>query len=110
MGTFVSQTADADGDGPTNYEEHLARTDAQNPNSRLIVRTFTPLPGGGLTLTWNTISCKTFQVERSTSLASSQWTTLQANVQGDGTIKSFTDTNPGSATRLFNRISVSPTN
>lgn len=38
-----------------------------------------------------------------------QWTTLQINVAGDGSTKSFTYTNPGTATRLFYRIAVSPT-
>lgn len=108
FGSLVSQTDDADGDGRTNYEEYLAGTDPKNANSRLTVKTFAPLPGGGLTLTWDTVTGKTYSVERSTSLSPNQWTVLQPNVQGDGTIKSYSDTNPGTATRLFYRIAVSP--
>jgi hypothetical protein len=108
FGSPVSQNDDADGDGRSNFDEYLAGTDPKNANSRLAVRSFTPLPGGGLTLTWDTVVGKTYSVERSTSLAPNQWGTLQNNVQGDGTIKSFTDSNPGTATRLFYRISVSP--
>lgn len=110
FGSLVSQTADADGDGRANYEEYLAGTDPKNANSRLTVKTFAPLPGGGLTLTWDTVTGKTYSVQRSTSLAPNQWTVLQPDVQGDGTIKSYSDSNPGGAPRLFYRISVSPAN
>lgn len=110
FGSLVSQTADADGDGRTNYEEYLAGTDPQNANSRLTVRSFAPLPGGGLTLTWDTVTGKTYSVQRSTSLAPNQWTILQSNLNGDGATKSFSDTNPGTATHLFYRIAVSPAN
>jgi hypothetical protein len=96
------------GDGRTNYEEYLAGTDPQNPNSRLTIASFAPLPGGCLTLTWDTVSGKTYTVQRSSTLTPNQWTTLQTNIAGDGSTKSFTDTNPGSATRLFYRIAVTP--
>ncbi len=108
-GSLVSQTDDADGDGRTNYEEYLAGTDPQNPNSLLTVKSFAPLPGGGFTLTWDTVTGKTYTVERSSSLTPNQWTTLQNNVSGDGTVKSFTDANPRAETRLFYRVAVSPT-
>jgi len=36
--------------------------------------------------------------------------TLQDNIQGDGTQKSFTDTDPGTETHLFYRIGVTPGN
>jgi hypothetical protein len=76
FGSLVSQTDDADGDGRSNYEEYLAGTDPQNPSSRLSVKTFAPLPGGGLTLTWETTQGKTYQVERSDSLTPGQWNIL----------------------------------
>jgi hypothetical protein len=107
FGSLVSQTDDADGDGRSNYDEYLAGTDPQSPNSRFAVTNITPVPGGGLTLTWDTVEGKTYSVERTTSLAPDQWNILQSNVQGDGTAKSFTDTNPGTAPRLFYRIAVS---
>lgn len=109
FGSLVSQTDDADGDDRTNYEEYLAGTDPKNANSRLTVKTFTPLPGGGFSLTWDTQSDRTYRVERSTSLASNQWTTLQDNIQGDGTVKTFTDSQPGTSPHLFYRIAVTPT-
>lgn len=107
FGNQVSQTTDADGDGRTNYEEYLAGTDPRNADSRLTVRSFSPLPGGGFNLTWDTIAGKSYSVERSTSLAPNQWSILQSGIQGDGALKSFSDTNPGPAIRLFYRVSVS---
>lgn len=108
FGSLVSQTADADGDGRSNYEEYLAGTDPKNANSCLTVKTFAPLPGGGFTLTWDTITGKTYRIERSPTLSTGQWTILQSGVPGDGTIKSFTDSNPGANPKLFYRIVVSP--
>lgn len=109
FGSLVSQTDDADGDGRSNYDEYLAGTDPQNPASRLSVTSFAPTSGGGFTLTWDTVSGKTYRVERSDSLTPNQWTVLQSGIAGDGNVKTFIDTNSGSAPRLFYRVSVSPT-
>ena len=51
---------------------------------------------------------QTYAVERSTSLAPNEWSIQQADIQGDGTQKTLTDTKPGAAPRLFCRVSVSP--
>lgn len=108
FGSLVSKTDDADGDGRTNYEEYLAGTDPKNANSRLTVKTFTPLPGGGMSFTWDTITGKTYRIERSTSLTPSQWSVLQDNIEGDGTLKTFSDSAPASDPHQFYRIAVTP--
>lgn len=108
FGSLVSETDDADGDGRTNYHEYLAGTDPQDAASRLAVKTFAPQSGGGFTLTWETVAGKSYRIERSSSLAADQWITLHSDVAGDGSVKSFTDPNPGTAPRIFYRIVVSP--
>ena len=106
FGSLVSQTADADGDGRTNYQEYLAGTNPTDPNSRLAVTAFAPGPGGGFSLTWETQAGKTYRVERATNLDPGAWTVLQGGISGDGSSKTFTDPNPGTAPRLFYRIVV----
>jgi len=96
--------------GRTNYEEYPAGTDLKNANSRLTIKTFTPLPGGGYSLTWDTQSGRTYRVERSSSLTPNQWIPLQTNVTGESTPKSYTVTTPGSPPQLFYRIAVPPGN
>ncbi|MBN8460699.1 MAG: hypothetical protein J0M04_22950 [Verrucomicrobia bacterium] len=106
FGNLVSGSADADGDGRGNHDEYLAGTNPQDASSRFLVKNFAPAPGGGFTLTWDTVTGKTYRIERATSLAPDQWTPLQINIQGDGTSKTFTDANPGSAPCVFYRIAV----
>jgi hypothetical protein len=109
FGSVVDANGDEDHDGRSNHDEFLAGTDPLDPASRFIVETFTPLPGGGFSITWDTVPGKTYRVERSTSFANGEWQILESGAQGDGTHKTFHDTNPGTAPRLFYRIAVSPT-
>lgn len=107
FGSIVSQTEDPDGDNHSNYEEYLAGTNPQDSNSRLSVKTFSLQSNGEFTVTWDTVQGKTYRVERSSSLNPDQWTTLQSNILGDGSVKNYTDQNPTAAPRLFYRIAVS---
>ncbi len=105
FGSIVSQTADADADGQTNYQEYLAGTDPTNPQSRIFVKTFGPAAGGRVTFSWDSVAGKTYNVERSTNLLS--WTILLLNQPGTGGILTFTDSATGGAPKLFYRVTVS---
>lgn len=105
FGNLVSQTADADGDGKTNYQEYLSGTDPKNPASRLFVKAFVK-NAGGVTFSWDSISGKTYTVERSTNLTT--WTLLQNNVAGTAGVATFTDPNTTGNPKLFYRVIVNP--
>lgn len=84
--------------------QHQRPSDPQNSASRLSVTSFAPTPAGGFTLTWDTVSGKTYRVERSTTLASGPREIVQNNIPGDGQPKTVTDTT--TAPRLFYRVAV----
>lgn len=105
FGAAVAMSADADGDASSNYEEYLAGTDPRSPNSRLAVRNFVPLPGGGFSFSWDSVSGRQYSVERSPDLKT--WSTVLANQPGTGAVLSYSDTNSGSAQRMFYRVRAS---
>ncbi len=103
FGTLVSQTADADGDGQTNYQEYLAGTDPTNATSIFRATSITPSGAGTLTITWQSIAAKSYVVERSVNLQS--WTIISGNVTATGPQTSFTDsTFPADQPNVFYRV------
>ena len=102
FGDAVDPNGDEDGDGQTNYQEYLAGTDPKDRVSRFFVKSLTPAAGGGVTFTWDSISGKTYTVERSSDLLI--WTPLQSNIPGTGGTLSFTDSNLGGNPKLFYRV------
>jgi|GEM_PF-1086470 len=95
--------ADPDGDGSTNTQEYTAGTDPNNAASVLRV-TDLAVGGGNITVSFPTVSGKTYRVERSDTLKSGSWTILQDNIAGTGGVVQIAD--PGAATqsRRFYRI------
>lgn len=77
FGSLVSQTAEADVDGQSNYDETLDGTDPKHPASQLRgVRAVTQW----FNAAWDTVAGKTYLIERSRP-SPDLWPTLQSGVQ-----------------------------
>ena len=70
------------------------------------------LPGfdpGSVTLTWSSVSNRTYFVQRATNLAPApSFSLLQTNITGLSGTTSFTDTNPPASAPAFYRVGVQP--
>ena len=99
---------DADSDGMNNWQEWQAGTDPTNPVSVLALQLSVVVPGG-VTLTWPSVTSRTYSVQRATSLVDqSAFTPLRPNIPGLAGTTSYTDTNPPPAAPAFYRIGVQP--
>ena len=103
-----SDSADPDGDGRNNWQEWVADT---NPTNALSLLRLFPLTGGasGVVVTWQSLTNRTYSVERSTNLgASPPFHTLAAGLPGQAGTTSYTDTNTPTARPAFYRIRTQP--
>ena len=97
--TGMDPNADGDGDGASNYEEFVA---GSNPTDGLSVFAIDNLQGtNSLVLTWATEPGRLYSVYSHTNL-STQWPTSAVyQVEGDGSVKSYTNSLPPASTRFF---------
>jgi hypothetical protein len=91
---------DPDGDGASNWQEYVAGTNPMDPTS---VLTLTPMaPAPNFSVQWPSVPGKTYLVQSSTSLFSTNWTTLSSNLPGTGQLMQLSDTNlPGPPARFY---------
>ena len=100
-------SADADGDGASNWHEYIAGTDPTDGSSHLRVSTdrVGATQGQDCVIRWPSVSGKHYVIERSTSLFGPIWTQV-STVTGSGADMQLHDTS-GGAVRFY-RVHVAP--
>jgi hypothetical protein len=99
----AADSADPDGDGLTNAQEYVAGT---NPNDRNSVLKISQAAknGNDMLVSFPSVSGKTYSVERSDTLQSGSWTTVQSGIPGNGGTVQVTDTGGAAQPRRFYRV------
>jgi hypothetical protein len=99
---------DTDGDRLNNWQEWLAGTIPNDPAS--VLKLLPPVPGGGgTTVSWLSVSNRTYFLERSTNLAAQPaFVTVQSNLTGLSGVTSCADTNAVGEGQVFYRIGLQP--
>ncbi|MEO7099565.1 MAG: LamG-like jellyroll fold domain-containing protein [Luteolibacter sp.] len=103
----AADDADPDGDGMTNAQEFAAGTDPKNPASVLHASSFV-ISGNDVILSFDSVAGKTYRLERSDTLESGSWTTVQDQISGTGGILPITDAGAAAHSTRFYRIVVVP--
>ncbi|WP_395736886.1 S8 family serine peptidase [Prosthecobacter sp.] len=96
-------TLDLDGDGISNYKEFILGTAPNSGSSQYPVTAASA--GGNISITFPTLTGRTYKVERSDN-ASTPWTTVQQGIAGTGSNQTATDTGGAAQPRRFYRVTV----
>jgi len=97
---------DPDKDGLTNLQEYIFGSDPNSASSGLPKVGVSSTGSSGFTITFPTISGRTYQVIGTENLSSTNWPTVGLPVTGDGNPKSVTDTDSISKNRKFYKLQV----
>ncbi len=95
---------DADGDGASNLQEYLAGTNPMDPASVLQLAPLAPAPN--FTVQWPSVVGKTYLVQSSSSLLSTNWSITASNLPGTGLMMQLSDTNLPAPPARFYRVQV----
>ena len=103
----TSDYADADSDQLNNWQEWIAGTEPTDALS--VLRLYSPSnDASGVTVTWQSVSNRTYFVERVTDLGAvpPPFSLLSSNIVGQAGTTSFTDTNASGPGPFFYRVGV----
>jgi hypothetical protein len=98
---------DNDGDGFTNYQEFVAGTNPLNPTSALCI-TSTAQSGSDVTLAFDSILGKTYQIEYNDFFPINSWTALGSTVAGTGSSVQVLNSGGASGTTRLYRVQIVP--
>ena len=100
-------SADPDDDGFSNLAEYQVGTnplDAQSnplPTRPQLQSSFTSSPPASYTLQWPSQTGRTYVVEMSSDLLSTNWTVISSNLTGTGSTLEFSDTNANRPAKFY---------
>jgi hypothetical protein len=83
---------DSDGDGMSDFAEITAGSNPNDSTSCFVVTSLTPLPAGGMRITWQGKTGRQYRVNRCDRLGTGVYTTLATGVTGVEPLTSFDDT------------------
>jgi hypothetical protein len=100
--------SDADGDGLNNWQEWIAGTNPTNALSVFKIASANKVNNPeGMVVTWESITTRTYDLQRSTNLGDSPpFITMQTSIPGQPGTTSFTDTNAVGPGPFYYRLSV----
>ena len=99
----AADSADPDGDGWTNAQEYVAGTIPIDWTSAFRV-TQVQTSANDIVVSFQTVSGKTYRLERSTTLQSGSWTPVQDNIAGKGGTVQITDAGAAGQSKCFYRV------
>lgn len=99
----AADSADPDRDGSSNAQEYSAGTDPKNPASVLRVSGITK-NGNNVLISFPSVAGKTYRLERSDTLATGSWVTVQGNIAGTGGVIQIADVGGGAVGKRFYRV------
>ncbi|MEY2428742.1 MAG: hypothetical protein QOJ40_1627 [Verrucomicrobiota bacterium] len=96
---------DSDSDGMNNWQEWIAGTNPTNAVSRLAMQSIAF--GGGVTVTWRSVTNRIYLVQRSTNLSQpGSFSGIGSNIVGQAGLTSFTDHSATNAVPYFYRVGI----
>jgi len=98
---------DTDHTGMNNWQKWIAGLNPTNPASVLSMSSLARSNSMGVTITWQSVSNRTYYLQRSSDLtASSSFTAIQSNIVGHAGVTVLTDTTATNSGPYFYRVGV----